>query len=145
MYLFGHSFSFYLACIPDTVYSWCKSYVLQAIICFASFHLFLTWIKVVNPFGVICYFVFAAIIHICWDLWMNYFASIRYYNLFCSWSVWQGSSAQKTLKTCGGHAFILEQQSSLGSASLELIVTPWHIFMSNILQGGSSVLTQFSL
>ena len=57
MYLFGHPFSFYLAYIPDTVYSWRKSYVLQAIICFASFHLFLTWIKVVNPFGVICYFV----------------------------------------------------------------------------------------
>ena len=40
--------------------------VLQVITCFVSFGLLLTWILIaVNPFGVICYFVFAAIIHIC--------------------------------------------------------------------------------
>ena len=49
-----------------TIYAWCKSYVLQVIIRFVSFHLLLTWIIVaVNTFGVIYYFVFAAVVHIC--------------------------------------------------------------------------------
>ena len=36
-----------------------------------------------------------------------------------SWSVWEGTSAERTLKTCGGHTFIPKEQSSLGSASLK--------------------------
>ena len=45
-----------------------------------------------------------------------------------SWSVWQGSSAQKT---CGEYPFIPEEQSSLESASLDHM---WHhdIFLDTI-------------
>ena len=40
-----------------------KSYVLQVNIRFISLHLLLTWIIAANHFGVICYFVFDAIVH----------------------------------------------------------------------------------
>ena len=69
---------FLILFIPD------KSLVLQFIICFVSFRSFLTWIIAANPFGVIRYFVFAAIIHMLGLNLMNYFASVRYYDLRCT-------------------------------------------------------------
>ena len=75
------------------------------------------------------------------------YVKTKYDKLFCfsqilqfvlySWSVRQGSSPQRTLKICGGHPFIPEEQSSLGSASLGLLVTPWHIFMFSYLKACS--------
>ena len=52
---------------------------------------------------------------------MNYFASVRYCNLCCTAGLSETEVLhwQRTLKTCGGHPFIPEEQNSLESASLE--------------------------
>ena len=71
---------------------------------------------------------------------MNYFASVRYSNSSCgtAGSVWQGSEPwNETCCRLRRHNFIPEEQSR-GSASLEPIVTQWHIFMSTIPTKGCS-------
>ena len=129
--------SYYLTHIPDTNYSLKKSLCFTSyLFCFISF--------IVNmdssnkPFWF--YLLFCIWSYMLRPNLMNYFASVRYYDLCCT-----AGLSGKDLKTSVGYPFILEESSSLGSASLEPIVTPWHNFMSNILKGCCPGLTQLTL
>ena len=129
-----------------TIYFWYKSYILQVITCFVSFYLLLIWIIAVSPFVLfgILYLLLLSIYVKTKSNELFFLWQILQFQL-SSWSVWQRSSAKRTLKTCGRHSFFPETHRSLWSAYLEPIVTTWHIFMPNILKGCSSGVTQLTL
>ena len=109
MYLFGKRLLFYLPHISDTICSWERSYVLQVILCFLSFHLLLNWITAVNPFVLfaILYFLLLSIYFKTKPNGLFGLSQILQFVLY-SWIAWPGSSAQRALKTGGGNPFIPE-------------------------------------